>query len=132
MSNIIRCLCKALFHDSWNLTEMKNSILIASITMALAAPALADEKFPLVSFEESAANLVDVSQCDKKYVEKIVEAKATEFDGMLWVFVYTALMVSETDLEYSGDIPAVGPLKVPATKAQVDWLIGKYTCTEPF
>jgi len=112
---------------------MKRSMLCATLGLMISVPALAaGDTLPIVSFEDGAAAVLDVSECDKKFVEKIVKAEAAKVQGQHVVMIYTAAMVSRGAVSDGAEPLVIGALKTPATNAQVDGLIGKPACNEPF
>ena len=111
---------------------MQKKLLFATLGLMITAPALATgDSLPIVSFEDGAGAVLDVTECDPNFVEKIAKAEATKIQGQHVVMIYTASMVSNGVVSDGAEPLAIGALRSPATRAQVDDLIGKLACNEP-
>jgi len=113
---------------------MKKAIAIMMLGAALSVPALAQEQtFQEQTFEAAAAPLLDISQCDKQYLARIGKVEAQVIDGQHFVLVHPApSMTAEGEGAEVHEPFGVGPLKTPATTAQLNSLRRTLICNEPF
>lgn len=112
---------------------MKTFLITTAAVLALSTSALADDTtLPLITFQEGAQALLDVSECGEEFVEPVTKAANSRIDGRNVVLVFTPTMVQD-GVEAEGAEPfAIGSLKEPATQEQIDSLIGKTVCNEPW
>lgn len=108
---------------------MKKSFAVLALTATLSVPALAQPQ----TFEDAAAPLLDVSECDKQYLARIGKVEAQVIEGQHFVLVHPAPSMSAGGIEADVHEPfGVGPLREPATAAQIQSLKGELVCNEPF
>lgn len=116
----------------------KSALLATALLLTSAATFAADnagnfvESLPIISVKKAVASLLDTSRCDKKFIERIAKAEATEFMDQHVVMIYTDSMVGEEGYDDHPEPLAIGAFSSPMPKAEVNALIGKPVCNEPF
>jgi len=112
---------------------MKTFLITTASALALSNSVLADDtRLPIITFQTGAQALLDVAECGEEFVEPVTKAANSSIDGENVVLVFTTTMVQD-GVEAEGAEPfAIGPLKEPATQEQIDSLMGKKVCNEPW
>lgn len=111
---------------------MSKKVALALVMGALAQPVLAQEMMAPRSLAEAAVDAFNTSECDPKFLEKVVKAQPMEYEGNKFVMVFTNTMMENGVESELAEPLMIGPLNKAATAAEVAALKGRPICNEPF